>query len=182
MSTLKPCPFCGGSPKISKSGLSVDCKCGCRLYIANRAQATDWNSRAHIERDVSETKALSAFLNKANVRDAVFTEQEFAMIEACLSRAQADGQGVEEEKHPCACVFQDEECIDICCYHQDLEKNYKMACEKINSMAIELGRLHNEKLGYKNCTQCGVLARCENIADSGYFLCPSCCLEQSVEQ
>ena len=53
-----------------------------------------------------------------------------------------------DEVHPCACKFRDDDCIDPCAYHVDLEDGYKRL-EKINDeLGAKLAKWHNEKIGF----------------------------------
>lgn len=47
MDNLKPCPFCGGNPKIKgKKIICVACGCTARTYGTTREQAISaWNRR-----------------------------------------------------------------------------------------------------------------------------------------
>jgi hypothetical protein len=54
-----------------------------------------------------------------------------------------------DDVHACACKFVGDTCIDICAYHQDLEKQNLNLTSRLEDFGAELAKLHNEKLGYK---------------------------------
>lgn len=53
-----------------------------------------------------------------------------------------------DEPHPCACKFKDDECIDPCAYHVDLEAGYKQLKKINDELGIKLAKWHNEKIGF----------------------------------
>ena len=65
-----------------------------------------------------------------------------------MTEQQKTAEPCGDEPHPCACKFKDDECIDPCAYHVDLEAGYKQL-EKINDeLGIKLAKWHNEKIGF----------------------------------
>lgn len=77
----------------------------------------------------------------------VFDPQKFA-LDALQSLRSGQHEGG-DDVHACACKFVGDTCIDICAYHQDLEKQNLNLTSRLEDFGAELAKLHNEKLGYK---------------------------------
>lgn len=57
--------------------------------------------------------------------------------------------GEEVQTNKCACLFQDDKCIDICCYHMGLEKENAALNKKITELINISAKQHNELLDMK---------------------------------
>lgn len=59
------------------------------------------------------------------------------------------GAILDPEPHSCACKFVDDLCVEVCCYHTDLEANNKKNRKRHKKLVAELARLHNENLALR---------------------------------
>ena len=59
----------------------------------------------------------------SEINDLIWVIEKHIKEHATPQPIEADPDGKTE--HPCACKFIDDECADVCCYHKDLEDDYK---------------------------------------------------------
>lgn len=52
-------------------------------------------------------------------------------------------------RETCSCKFEDDVCLEACCYHTDLEADNKALAKRNEELRLLLGKQHNDKIGFK---------------------------------